>query len=330
MTSAGRKVLVTGAGGFIGRHLVRDQLSRGRRVVAIDIANLEHLVPHDNLIRSQVDIRNLGAFRGLLDGCDTVFHLAAAHLDVLMDEAAYYEVNVAATGELVQSAAEAGVSRFVHCSSAGVFGPQASLPINEETGPTPQIPYENSKLAGEQAVRKVSAATGIDAIILRPAWVYGPYCPRTFKLIRSVSRRRFFYVGGCENLRHPVFIDDVVESFELAAASVTASAETAIVAGPDTVTIRQLIGIIIDELGIAIAPITVPLGIMRPVCAAVESIAGLAGREPPFSRRSLKFFTDSAAFETGKARRLLGFDASVNTREGIRRTIGHYRQQGLL
>jgi dihydroflavonol-4-reductase len=323
------KVLITGAGGFIGSHLARDQLARGRAVVAtdVDLGRLEAMKLDGELSCRQLDIRSIDVMRPLLEGVDTVFHLAAAHLDVLKDEDYFFDVNVRATGELVRIAAAAGVSRFVHCSTVGVYGPLKSLPADEETTPAPDIPYERSKLAGEQAVREAAAEFDLAAVIIRPAWVYGPLCPRTLKLIRTVARKRFFYVGDGAALRHPIYISDMLEAFELAATRTLPGCETIIAAGPDTISVRGLVEGITAELGMDYRPVRVPAWFMEPVCLAVEKLAGLARREPPFSRRSLKFFTDSSAFATAKAERLLGFTPRVDTRLGLRYTIQYYREQ---
>jgi dihydroflavonol-4-reductase len=265
-----------------------------------------------------------------MDGIDTVFHLAAAHLDVLKDEAYFHEVNVRATEDLVRLAAEAGVRRFVHCSTVGLYGPLATLPADEQTIPRPDIPYERSKLAGEVAVRKAAAAGRLPTVILRPAWVYGPLCPRTLKLIRTIARKRFFFVGEGANRRHPIYITDMLEAFELAANVDLADCETIIAGGPDTVTVRELVEMIIEELGMDYRPVRLPAWFMEAACLTIEKLAGLARREPPFSRRSLKFFSESSAFDTSKAGRLLGFHPDVNTRQGIGLTIQHYRAQGIL
>lgn len=325
-------VLVTGAGGFVGRHLVSDQLNRGRKVRAIDLdlASLEPLAAHENLSTETVDVRLTDKLRPHLAAADIVFHLAAAHLDVLRDEDYFYDVNVRATDRLVRAAAEQDVRRFVHCSTVGVYGPLATLPATEETPPDPDIAYERSKLAGEAAVREAASGTPLEVVITRPSWVYGPYCPRTLKLIRTIARKRFFFVGDGSNRRHPVYVTDVLKAFELAATRSLPPAETILVAGPESVTVRQLVEIIVDELGMRYTPPRVPFTLMSAACLAIEKAAALARREPPFSRRSLKFFTESSAFDTEKAGRLLGFRPQVGTRQGLRMTIEHYRRTGLL
>jgi dihydroflavonol-4-reductase len=327
-----RKVLITGAGGFIGSHLVRDQLARGNAVVAtdVDLHRLQSLNLKGDLSRERSDIRSSDTLVRLLDGVDTVFHLAAAHLDVLKGEDYFHEVNVEATRDLARKAVDTGVRRFVHCSTVGVYGPREGLPADETTPPMPDIAYERSKLEGEAAICSVIDETGLEAVILRPAWVYGPLCPRTEKLIRTVARKRFFFVGDGSNRRHPIYIADMLEAFHGAAVQPVPSGEIIIVAGPDTVSVKELIGLIVEELGMDYAPPRLPTWFMEAACLAVEKTAGLVGREPPFSRRSLKFFSESSGFDIAKAERLLDFRPKIDTREGLRLTIREYRAQGIL
>lgn len=332
MTGDGRTILVTGAGGFIGRHLVRDQLARGRRVIAVDVdlRRLEAMQLDGHLSCRSLDVRDTEGLRSSVRECDTVYHLAAVHLEVLADDACYDDVNRRAAGDLAGMAAEEGVRRFVHCSSVGVYGPLRNLPADEETPPAPDIAYERSKLAGEVAVREASSRGSLSTVVLRPAWVYGPLCPRTFKLLRAVAQRRFFFAGRGDNCRHPVYITDMLEAFELAAVQPLPSGETIIVAGPETVTVRRLVELIIEELDMKYSPLRVPAGLMRVACLASEKSAMLFRSNPLFSTRSLKFFEESSAFDTAKARRLLGFEPRIDTRAGVRDTIRYYREQGLL
>ena len=332
MTEGRRKVLVTGAGGFIGRNLVRDQLDRGYSVTAtdVDLSGLEAMRLDGDLRCEQADIRSTSDMRPLLKDCDSAFHLAAAHLDVLREEAYFHEVNVRAAGSFARIAAEEGVGRFVHCSTVGVYGALQSLPADEETRPAPDIPYEETKLAGERAVREALLGATTSTVILRPAWVYGPYCPRTLKLIRTIARRRFFFVGDGMNSRHPVYISDMLEAFELAATRRLPSGEVIIIAGPEAVSVQRLVELIITELGMDYAPLRLPTWFMEATCLAVEKTTAIVGREPPFSRRSLKFFSESSAFDISKAVRLLEFQPLIYTREGLQLTIQFYRERGIL
>jgi nucleoside-diphosphate-sugar epimerase len=278
----------------------------------------------------RADIRSTSDMRSLLGNCDTVFHLAAAHLDVLREHDSFYEVNVQAAGSFARMAAGEGAGRFVHCSTVGIYGSLQSLPANEETRAAPDIAYEETKLAGEKAVRDALSGTRTSTVILRPAWVYGPSCSRTLKLIRTIFRRRFFFVGDGTNSRHPVYISDMLEAFELAATRDVPSGEVIIIAGPEAVTVQQLVQLIIEELGMEYAPPRLPTWFMKAVCLAVEKTAAIVGREPPFSRRSLKFFSESSAFDIAKAEQLLGFRPKIDTRQGLQLTIQHYRERGLL
>lgn len=332
MTGSGRSVLITGAAGFIGRNLVRDQLERGHSVTAtdLDIHPLEDMQLTGPLDCRQLDIRSAEAMRSCLRGCDTIFHLAAAHLEVVADDAYFHDVNVDAAAELARVAAEEHVKRFVHCSSVGVYGPLESLPADETTAPRPSIPYERSKLAGERAVLAAAARGGLAVVVLRPAWVYGPLCPRTLRLIRALADRRFVFVGDGENRRHPLYISDALEAFELAASRQLPSGETVIVAGPEAVTLRHLVRLMLEELDMDYTPPRVPRGLMHAACLVSEKAAGLFRFEPPLSTRSLKFFDESSAFDITKARTLLDFEPRVDTRQGMRLTIQYYRERGML
>ena len=325
-------VLVTGAGGFIGSNLVDDQLSRGRRVIALDVNldKLKHRQADENCSLVIGDVRDYGKIAELMKETDIVFHLASAHLEVSKSDDYFWETNVNAVKELLKMASDNNIKRFVHCSTVGVYGPLKNLPASEETLCHPDILYEETKLAGEKAVKEHVEKTGLSAVILRPAWVYGPRCPRTLKLFRTIGKRRFFMVGQGENMRHPIYISDMLEAFELAATNDNVKGKTYLIASDEPVKLQNLISDIIEAQNMKFKPLQVPFFVMTPVCIVVESIFKIVSKEPPFSTRSLKFFTESSAFDISKAKNELGFAPVVGLKDGLAKTYQFYKKENLL
>ncbi|MGH8472118.1 MAG: NAD-dependent epimerase/dehydratase family protein, partial [Gammaproteobacteria bacterium] len=283
--AAQETALVTGAGGFIGSNLVDDQLARGRRVIAIDVHldRLDHLRSNPACQLQAGDVRNAGFLSRVIAGSDIpkvdiIFHLASAHLEVAKSEAYFWETNVEAVQSLLEIARNNGVRRFVHTSSVGVYGPLTTLPADEASACHPDILYERTKLEGEETVTRFVRDTGFPAVILRPAWVYGPRCPRTLKLFRTIKKRRFVMVGEGENLRHPIHIRDMLTAFELAATRAGIEGETFVVASDHAVRLRDLIAEIIAVQGLRFSPIRVPMGIMTTLCLGVEGVFKVLGK----------------------------------------------------
>lgn len=323
-----RVVLITGAGGFIGRHLVRDQLRRGCKVRALDVDldGLGDLKGEAGVSLVSADIRNTDALSSYLEGVDVVFHLASAHLEVTESDEFFWDVNAHAVRRLLLQAESAGVRRFVHCSSVGVYGPIASLPADEQSPCNPDILYERTKLAGEEAVRDYMAAGKVECVILRPTWVYGPGCPRTLKLIRSIERGHFVFVGSGRNLRHPIYVKDLCDAFNRAAVAQGIAGETVIVGGRNPVELRVLVREIAAALERKDRFPHLPFWVMVPVCRVLDVLAKGLKREPPFSSRSLKFFSESSAFDVSRAKELLAFAPRYSLVEGVAETTSYYRR----
>lgn len=324
------RVLVTGAGGFIGSHLADDQLARGRNVTALDVNldRLQHQEKNQQCTSVVGDVRDAALLESIVPGTDIVFHLASAHLEVNKPQSYFEEINVSAVETLVDICRKNGVSRFVHCSSVGVFGSLKTLPADESTTCSPTIPYEQTKLAGEQVLR--ATAKDLDYVILRPAWVYGPRCNRTLKLFQAIKRRKFVKVGYKKTYRHPIYISDMLAAFESAALAPEASGQILIIGANEAVLLDQLIEEVRKAVGSDASPVTVPLVIMYPACFVAEKAWGVMGKEPPFSRRSLKFFTESSAFDISRAKEILNFDPKVGLAEGLARTARQFAEEGQL
>jgi len=205
------KILVTGANGFIGRHLVATLSSRGEEVVAVSrhqptpAARVEW--------RPTPDLDDGTKWGPLLGGCDAVVHLAGVAHRRVTDHDAYaaelQRVNVDATMRLYEASRSCGVQRFIFVSSLAAVTSRSAGLVDETTPARPCNPYGRSKLAAEQALIALNGNDGTSLTVLRPPVIYGRGNPgnmdRIFRLIRSglplpfgslCNRRSFLYVGN--------------------------------------------------------------------------------------------------------------------------------------
>jgi nucleoside-diphosphate-sugar epimerase len=311
--------VVTGAGGFIGYQLANALAADGQRVVGVDL----HFPASEGVLGPPLfspvvgDFRDSKLMESALDGATILFHLAGAHLRVSVPESVYWDVNVHSLPKLMHIARGAGISRCVHTSSVGVYGDVGSTPANEATSPRPQSIYGETKLAGERAILEFGNRYGFEVVVLRPSWVYGAGCPRTAKLYRALRRRRFLMVGGGVNLRQPIYIDDMIEAFRLAATKDGVAGEVLLIAGERAVTTSELIEAFCAAFSLPYPAVRVPYAVGASMALCAESLCGIIGREPPISRRTLEFFNTNNVFDTSRARALLGFEPRYPLAAGL-------------
>ncbi len=326
----GPRVLVTGAGGFIGSHLVPFLVEKGCAVVALDVdlTRVQHLEQRRGVRLVKADFTGAEMQYDLLPEVDFVIHLAAAHLGAFITRRQFWKVNVDGLRDFAHRAAGYGVQRFVHCSSVGVYGDHREGVLDEQSSCRPELPYDESKLAGEDVVWDAGAGSGLRAVILRPAWVYGPGCPRTAKLFRAIGKGYFPMVGRGQTRRHCIYIVDMLQALWLAMLSEEAEGETLIVGDEAAVTIKEIVEAIASLQG-ARQPFRVPLSLVAAAAFAAEMAFGPLAKEPPISRRSLRFFTSNCAFDTTRARRALGFAPRYDIRAGLGATHERLRHEYL-
>lgn len=323
-------VLVTGATGFTGGHLARRLKSSGRavRVFVRSAADTQRLAA-EGFDVAQGNLTSPEAVDRAVQGCETVFHVAALYRSDRLPDQAFFDVNVGGTRNVLDAAQRHGVRRVVHISTGGVHGRIVHPPANEEAPVNPRDPYQQSKLEGERLARSYFA-NGLAGSVVRPTGIYGPGDTRFLKLFRTVARRQFMMLGAGTALYHMTYIDDLVDGILLCAERPQAAGETFLIGGPEVVTITELVNRIADALGVPRPRRHLPLWpfqLAAPVCQAVCRAVGV---QPPLYPRRLEFFTDNRAFDISKARRLLSYEPRVSLDEGIRRTVEWYREHRVL
>ncbi len=324
------KLFVTGAGGFIGSHFVEHALAQGHEVAGIYRSDSQSR--HEMLARlraggadlRQGDVTDVGSVRAALRDADAVCHFAAAFTESGADASFFHRVNVLGTRTVAGIAAERGVRRFVHCSTAGIYGRSVEGAIDEKAPTRPWNEYERSKLASEQVVRDIALESTMDYVILRPAVVYGPRDARLRKMFRLASRGAFPLFGRGQGRRHFVYVTDVAEAFLLACTEPKAANCELIIAGREALPLRDVLRALADVFGRSRTGPRLPLKPMLALAALSEYASRIVGIRPPLSRRNMDFYLNDAAFDCARARQVLGWQPKIELRDGLARTRESY------
>jgi UDP-glucose 4-epimerase len=228
------KVVVTGAGGFVGSHLAERLLDEGHEVVAVDAfvdfyprqakeGNLARARQHASFSLVEGRLQDM-PLAPLLEGASQVYHLAAqagVRSSWGEDFAVYTDNNVLATQRLLEAAVRAGVPRFVYASSSSVYGDSPALPLREDSVCRPVSPYGVTKLAAEHLVHLYGTNHGLPVVSLRYFTVYGPRQRPDMAFHRFLRAARdggdLLLFGDGSQTRDFTFVDDIIAATRAAA-----------------------------------------------------------------------------------------------------------------
>lgn len=296
-------IAVTGASGFIGRHVMNALTQRGDHVTAIP-----HPFDRAVLARS-------------LQGTAVVVHLAGVVSAVR--ERDFFDANAASTQVVAEACRDAG-ARLVHISSLAAAGPApASAPRSEDEPAAPVNAYGRSKLAGERAV---IGTTGLSWTILRPGVVYGPG-DRALRPLFEYARRRVLPLVGAGDAAYTfIYVADAVRAI-LAAIDRGAPGATIFVGHPQPVSPRELMAAICDVAHVRATIVPIP----RPVswlAAQVGEITGrMTGRPAIINRRRFaELYSVGFVCNVDRMHVRLGVVAGTGLRDGLKLAAGWYSQ----
>ena len=317
------RVLVTGATGFVGSHIAR-ALARAGREVLCGVRSTSDTRWIDDLAteRVQSDLKSQWSLVEAVRGVQVVVH--AAGLTRSGRASDYHSVNAVGTRRLAGAAAAAGVRRFVLISSLAARGPDASAKAGVDH---PVSDYGRSKLAAETYLRDLEGT--MEAVVLRPAAVYGPRDKDFLPLFRMARAGLLLVPGSAEPLQ-PVYVDDVARA-ALAATAEDVGFGPFPVAGEQAYTWQDVVTGLGKALGRDVRAVRLPAAAFLLAGVATEQVARICGQAARFDqRRARDLAVHTWTCDVSGTEEVLGWRAEVPLFEGLQRTARWYLQAGWL
>lgn len=301
-------ILVTGASGFVGKHLCSYLVNKGHKVRAVVrqdmLPNVENIFIPDLAIE----------WTSILEGIEIVYHLAS-RVHILKENvsdplAAFRQVNVQGTENLVKAAVSQGVKRFIYVSSIHVNGETTPIdcPFTEQSPPQPQSPYAVSKWKAEQAI------DGLEKVIVRPPLVYGAGVKANFKRLINLAGLPLPF-SRINNKRSLIGVTNLVDFLHLCGTHPDAGEQTFLISDGEDLSTPDLIRRIAYHRGISPQLFPFPPD-------ALKKIASVTKQE-----KLIRSLLESLVVDSSKARTRLGWSPPLNVDEELARCFPHHPQQ---
>ncbi|MBI4859583.1 MAG: NAD-dependent epimerase/dehydratase family protein [Candidatus Riflebacteria bacterium] len=328
---AGSTVLVTGATGFLGSHLVERLIADGTRVRCLirETADTRWLDGLD-FERCPGDVTDPASPTEAVRGVSRVYRSAGLVRARSLSE--YLRVNRDGTGHLLEAcrAHAPALERFVLISSQAAAGPAPpDRPATESDRPGPLTHYGRSKVEAEELV--VAAGDRLPVTIVRPPAIYGPRDTEVYQGFRAARFGLCVYIGPADQRVNFVHVADVVRGAVLAGTHPDAVGEIFFVGSEENYPTRRIADTIASSVRRPLVRVAVPAWTLAAVGTVAELVAGLAGRAPTLNRQKVRELTAPHwCLDVNKARRVLGYRQAVSLESGIDETARWYRERGWL
>lgn len=325
-----RRAFVTGSTGFVGLNLVRELRAQGWEVTALHRAtsNTRYLqgLGLKLVVGDILDPDSLLA--AMPQGLDAVFHVAGDTSLWSGNDEKQTRINVEGTGNVVEAALEKKAGRFIHTSTTSAFGRHDAI-VSESTPSRAQhssVNYEKSKWQGEQLVLRTVRERGLDAVVLNPAAILGPYdqhtWARTFYMLRDGKIAAL--PPGCLSFNH---VREIVNA-HIAAVDKGVTGEQYILAG-ETMYLADMLRKMGVLLECKVPSMTAPGFLLQLMGLMMGLIGQLTGKEPDITPEMAAFMARKHVYDSSKAKQVLGM-GTVGLDECLRDSFDWLRQENLL
>jgi nucleoside-diphosphate-sugar epimerase len=324
-----KKILITGATGFLGSHLVERNREAGRRVRILALPGDPKAAEFEARDIQVVygDIRDFRAVEKAVAGVQVVFHLAAVVTD-WAPKTLFSQVNVDGMRHICQAALQHRVERFVEVSTNDIFGLREGVVINEDVAfsywkePYADTKIEATKIAWEYYQK------GLPVTMVYPCWVYGPgdqtFVPEIIKALRD--RSLIFWRKGA--LVWPAYIKNVIDLLMVISENPAAVGQGFLVHDGVSDTFENFSAKIASSVGAPIASRHIPYGAAYVASWCMELVWKLLRKKsrPLLTTYSVKNLGSRLQFSIDKAERILGWRPSVSYEEGFKRTMEWFKE----
>ena len=325
------KVLVTGANGFVGSHLVEGLLNKGYQVRCL-VRKTSDLKWLSDLKVEYVygDISEKHSLKDAVTDVDIIIH--SAGLTKAKNRVEYFKANAEGTRNLVEACLEENpkLRRFVYISSQAAAGPGEDERPKDETVPCRPVSfYGESKLEGEKIV--LSYSSELPVTVIRPPAVYGPRDTDMlgfFKVVKNGFRISF---GKGESYISLVYVKDLADGIILAAENPKAVGQTYFIADDRVYSWREAFNIIAGVMNKKTVPLKIPKSIVFFLAFFSENFYRLLGKTPVFNTQKAKEITQRYwGLDVSKAKKELGFVLRFPLDKGAAETVKWYKENGWL
>lgn len=308
------KILITGATGRIGKHLVNSLVKQGEKIRALVRGEM---VENEQVEIFYGDLMNKESLKKAVEGVDVIYHLAAV-VDYLAPNDVMFNVNVLGTKNLLEVTK---IKKFIYLSSTAVMGKKLKeLPATENTPCKPSDFYSKTKLEAEKLVKEVGG------IIIRSADVYGPgFEEGYFSVFEMLEQGKMPVFGDGKNVLQYIHINDLVQALLLAKEK-GKSGETYIVTGKDMKTQRELYELICKLLGVDFKEKHASAMFAEAKLRLKILSSKIKGKKPGFIPEYVKKLSANRVFDITKAKNELGFQPQVEYEKGISEIIDEYKK----
>jgi nucleoside-diphosphate-sugar epimerase len=314
------RVLITGATGLLGGHLIRALQERGEqiRALVLPVENADKLMEQGvEVVRG--DITDASTLGPAVKDVELIFHLAGM-MGVWRPLADYRLVNVTGTENLYKAAQAAGVRRFVHTSSHTVYGlGHGRFMVEEDPLKPDPDPYSITKAEGDRMMRRLMIDSNVETVILRPGTFFGPGDRLHFgRMAQKMKDGKGLIIGKGDNALPFCYVTDVVQGFMLAAYHENAPGNVYNITNDRPLTQQEMFDAIADAVGGKRPTLHLPyLPIYYGSIVAEKVVAPLTRTKPIVTQLGALMFGSDNRHSVEKARRELGYEPEVDLREGI-------------